>query len=244
LNNPPAQEGVPENVNEMNEDNAAWEEWLAPALAHAQNNLENEDQFSFQLLRLEELNSLDSSIGLSNGFLPLLPNQHLNQNQANGNEDFHPEHVQEQVEAILALPIGLEPVVSPALEQFQNNGMHAYQAQYGDNMVLEDNMQMGYVRRVDGFLADLAFEEYQAKKCATTWAKFFPLEDTTNVMMVPKSWAAFFMGLLIRPYSAEWAKKFLASDDVATLMEPGEEMILVPCQQEKETTNSPIKRKH
>jgi hypothetical protein len=80
LNNPPAQEGVPENVNEMNEDNAAWEEWLAPALAQAQNNLENEDQFSFQLSVLEELNSSDSSIGMPNGFLPLLPNQHLNQN--------------------------------------------------------------------------------------------------------------------------------------------------------------------
>jgi hypothetical protein len=52
------------------------------------------------------------------------------------------------------------------------------------------------------------------------------------------------MHLLIRSDSAEWAKKFLASDAVATLMEPREEMILVQCQHEKETTTSPIKCKH
>lgn len=60
----------------------------------------------------------------------------------------------------------------------------------------------------------------------------------------PQVMGSFFMGLLIRLDSTEWAKKFQAFDDVATLMEPREEMILVPCQQEKETTNSHVKRKH
>jgi hypothetical protein len=122
--------------------------------------------------------------------------------------------------------------------------MHADQAQDDDNMVLEDNMQMGFVRRVDGFLADLAFEEYQAKKVCHYMGQILSIGRHSQCDDGPQFKGSFFMGLLSRSDSAEWAKKFLASDDVATLMEPGEEMILVPCQQEKETTNSPIKRKH
>lgn len=84
--------------------------------------------------------------------------------------------------------------------------MQVDQAHNADNIVLEDNLQVGFVRRDDNFLADQVFEEHQARKHASTWAKFFPTEDTSNMVMVPKTWASFFMGLLIRPDSAERAK--------------------------------------
>jgi hypothetical protein len=72
--------------------------------------------------------------------------------------------VQEQVDAILALLVGPEPVVAPTLQQFQNNGMHADQAQDGDNMVLEDNLQVGFCKEGWWLFGRSAFEEYKAKK--------------------------------------------------------------------------------
>jgi hypothetical protein len=42
---------------------------------------------------------------------------------------------------------------------------------------------------------------------------------------VPKMWAAFFMGLLLRPDSFEWAKKFLLSGSLSAFVEPNMETV-------------------
>jgi hypothetical protein len=98
-------------------DNAAWEEW--PLLVQApppQNVEENEEQFSFQLLGLEELNSSDNSIGLLNGFLSLMPNHQINQEHVHANDDLHPEQLQDHVDAILALPVSPKQAAFLVLE--------------------------------------------------------------------------------------------------------------------------------
>lgn len=178
-----------------------------------------------------------------------MPNHQINQEHVHANDDLHPEQLQDHVDAILALPVSPKQAAFLVLEQIQNNDVQADQAHNADNMLLENILQVGFVRRDENFFADHGFEDYQARRHASTWAKFFPSEDKNYMVMVPKSWTTVFMGLLIRPDTTEWAKKFLTSDVVANPFEPEVEVVplqvlaKIDCLREKETITSPNKRK-
>jgi hypothetical protein len=47
----------------------------------------------------------------------------------------------------------------------------------------------------------------------------------SDLIPMPKLWAAFFMGLLLRPDSFEWAKKFLLSGALSVFTEPNMETV-------------------
>jgi hypothetical protein len=64
-----------------------------------------------------------------------------------------------------------------------------------------------------------------ARKCSSSWADLFP--NNAGLVSVPKVWAAFFMDLLFRPDSFDWAKKFLLSGATSTFVEPSMDTILI-----------------
>jgi hypothetical protein len=72
-------------------------------------------------------------------------------------------------------------------------------------------------------IPDPAFEDYMARKCSSSWADLFP--ENVGLVSVPKVWAAFFMGLLIKPDSFDWARKFLLSGAISAFVEPSMDTI-------------------
>lgn len=123
--------------------------------------------------------------------------------------------MQDQIEAVIALPV--VPIWN---EEVEGN-----QKQDAANMQIDDNIQVGLVRQINLHNADLAYEEYLARKRYSTWAGEVPMFGADDMVRVPKVWANFFMGLLLNPYSFDWAKKFLNSNAVMALVEPNMETI-------------------
>ncbi|PWZ30189.1 hypothetical protein Zm00014a_030490 [Zea mays] len=70
---------------------------------------------------------------------------------------------------------------------------------------------------------DPAYDDFLARKRFSSWAELCP--PSADLISVPKLWVAFFMGLLMRPDSFEWARKFLLSGAHSAFMEPNMETI-------------------
>jgi hypothetical protein len=72
---------------------------------------------------------------------------------------------------------------------------------------------------------DPAYEDFMARTRFSSWAELCP--PNADLIPVPKLWATFFMGLLTRSDSFEWAKKFLLSEALSAFMEPNIETVLI-----------------
>ncbi|PWZ32004.1 hypothetical protein Zm00014a_026077 [Zea mays] len=64
-----------------------------------------------------------------------------------------------------------------------------------------------------------------ARKRSSSWADLLP--DNDGSVSVPKVWAAFFMGLLMRPDSFDWARKFLLSGAISAFVTPSMDTISI-----------------
>jgi hypothetical protein len=95
--------------------------------------------------------------------------------------------------------------------------------QGGENMQIEENINVGLMQHLEQSIPDPAYEDYLARKCLNSWADIFPCNS--DLVTVPKVWAAFFMGLLLRSDSFDWAKKFLTSGAISALVEPSMETV-------------------
>jgi hypothetical protein len=82
---------------------------------------------------------------------------------------------------------------------------------------------MGFMTHLNQPSQDRACDDFLARKRFSSWAELCP--PSADLIFVPKLWAAFFMGLLMRPHSFEWARKFLLSGALSAFMEPGMETI-------------------
>jgi hypothetical protein len=124
----------------------------------------------------------------------------------------------EPAEAVLAI-LAFPP------DDMQMEGNH----DQGDvNMQIEENINVGLMQHLEHSTSDPAYEDFLARKRFNSWAGI--LSGNSDLVTVPKVWAAFFMGLLLRSDSFEWAKKFLTSDVVSALVEPSMETVslLIP----------------
>ena len=90
-------------------------------------------------------------------------------------------------------------------------------------MNVEENINVGFMQHLEQPNHDPTYEDYLARKCLSSWAEMFP--TNSEFIHVPKMWVAFFMGLLLRPDSFEWAKKFLLSGALSAFMEPNMETV-------------------
>jgi hypothetical protein len=91
------------------------------------------------------------------------------------------------------------------------------------NMQIEENINVGLMQHLEQSIPDPAYEDYLARKRLSSWADIFPCNS--DFVTVPKVWAAFFMGLLLRPNSFDWTKKFLTSGTLSALVEPSMETV-------------------
>jgi hypothetical protein len=152
-----------------------------------------EEQFSYQLSGLEDLPS-DESVGLFNDII--IPQEvHFPQVEA-----------LEPVDAVLALPAFLP--VGLLLEVNNDQGE--------ENMQVEENINVGFMHHLEQPNLDPSYEDYLARKRLSSWADLFP--TNSEFIPVPKMWDAFFMGLLLRSDSFEWAKKLLLSGAISTFV--------------------------
>ena len=92
-----------------------------------------------------------------------------------------------------------------------------------ENMQIEENINVGFMQHLEQPNHDPAYEDYLARKRLSSWADLFP--TNSELVPVPKVWAAFFMGLLLRPDYFEWAKKFLMSGAISAFIEPNMETV-------------------
>jgi hypothetical protein len=92
-------------------------------------------------------------------------------------------------------------------------------------MQIEDNINVGLMLHLEQSIPDPAFEDYMARKRSSSWADLFP--DNAGLVSVPKVWAAFFMGLLIKPDSFDWARKLLLSGAISAFIEPSMDTISI-----------------
>jgi hypothetical protein len=92
-------------------------------------------------------------------------------------------------------------------------------------MQIEDNINVGLMLHLDRTIPDPAFEDFLARKRSSSWADLFP--DNDGSVSVPKIWAAFFMGLLMRPDSFDWARKFLLSGAISAFVAPSMDIISI-----------------
>jgi hypothetical protein len=90
---------------------------------------------------------------------------------------------------------------------------------------IEDNINVGLMLHLEQSIPDPAFKDYMARKCSSSWADIFP--DKAGSVSVPKVWAAFFMGLLIRPDSFDWARTFLLSGAISAFVGPSMDTISI-----------------
>jgi hypothetical protein len=94
-----------------------------------------------------------------------------------------------------------------------------------DDMQIEDNINVGLMLHLEQSIPDPAFEDYMARKRSSSWADLFP--DNAGLVSVPKVWAGFFMGLLFRSDSFDWARKFLLSGAISAFVEPNMDTISI-----------------
>jgi hypothetical protein len=94
-----------------------------------------------------------------------------------------------------------------------------------DDMQIEENINVGLMLHLDQTNPDPAFEDFMARKCSSSWADLFPGNDGS--VFVPKVGAAFFMGLLMRPDSFDWARKFLLSGAISAFVTPSMDTISI-----------------
>jgi hypothetical protein len=90
-------------------------------------------------------------------------------------------------------------------------------------MQVEENINVGFMQHLEQPNHDPTYEDYLARKRLSSWADLFP--TNSELIHVPKMWAAFFMGLLLRPDYFEWAKKFLMSGAISAFVEPNMETV-------------------
>jgi hypothetical protein len=178
-------EGINVEEDIANNDDEGWDPWPVQQaqppepVANANNAGE---QFSYQLSGLEDLPS-DESVGFFNDII--IPQ----------GVQFPQEEAPEPVDAVLALPA------------FPPEGMllEGNNDQVEEDMQIEENINVGLMQHLEQSTPDPAFEDYMARKCFSSWADLVP--DNADSVSVPKVWAAFFMGLLLKPDSFDWAKK-------------------------------------
>jgi hypothetical protein len=91
------------------------------------------------------------------------------------------------------------------------------------NMQVDENVQVGFMQHVDHPNSNPTYEDFLARKLFGSWASVLP--GNSDLVTIPKVWANFFMGLLLKPNSFDWAKKFLTSDAVTLLVEPNMETV-------------------
>jgi hypothetical protein len=196
-----------EEINANNADDG-WDAWPVQQAQQVQppepvpNDNNVEDQFSYQLSGLEDLPS-DESMGLFNDVI--IPQE----------IHFPQVEVPEPVDAVLALPAF--PPAGMLLEGNNDQGE--------ENMQVEENINVGFMQHLEQPNHDPAYEDYLARKRLSSWADLFP--TNSDLVLVPKVWAAFFMGLLLRPDSFEWAKKFLLSGAISAFVEPSMETVSI-----------------
>ncbi|ONM26870.1 hypothetical protein ZEAMMB73_Zm00001d007438 [Zea mays] len=161
-----------------------------------------EEQFSYQLSGLEDLPS-DDSVGYFNDII-IPQGVQLQQEEAPA-----------PAEAVLALP-----AFPPNNINLEGNNVEGQ-----DDMQIEDNINVGLMLHLDRTIPDPAFEDFLARKRSSSWADLFP--DNDGSVSVPKIWAAFFMGLLMRPDSFDWARKFLLSGAISAFVAPSMDTISI-----------------
>jgi hypothetical protein len=88
---------------------------------------------------------------------------------------------------------------------------------------VEENINVGCMQHLEHPIHDPTYEDYLARKRFSSCAEMFP--TNSEFIPIPKMWAAFFMGLLLRPDSFEWAKKFLLSRALSSFVEPNMETV-------------------
>jgi hypothetical protein len=164
--------------------------------------INEEEQFSYQLSGLEDLPS-DDSVGYFNDIII-----------AQGVQ-FQQEDAPVPAEAVLALP-AFPP---------ENMILEGNNVQEEDNMQIEENINMGLMLHLEQTNPDPAFEDFMARKRSSSWADLFLGNDGS--VSVPKVWAAFFMGLLMRPDSFDWARKFLLSGAISAFVKPSMDTISI-----------------
>jgi hypothetical protein len=210
LNIPPMEGNNVEEDVAINDDEG-WDPWPVQhtqppePVANANNAniaINAEEQFSYQLLGLEDLPS-DDLVGYFNDII--IPQ----------GVQFQQEEASVPAEAVLALPAF--PPENMILEGNNDQGE--------DDMQIEENINVGLMLHLEQSNPDPAFEDYMARKCSSSWADLFP--DNVGSVSVPKVWAAFFMGLLIRPDSFDWARKFLLSGAISAFVKPSMDTISI-----------------
>jgi hypothetical protein len=87
---------------------------------------------------------------------------------------------------------------------------------------------VGLMQHLEHSNPDPAYENFLARKRFNSWAGTLP--GNSDLVTVPKVWAEFFIGLLLRSDSFEWSKKFLTLDAISALVEPSMETVslLIP----------------
>ena len=125
------------------------------------------------------------------------------------------EEASAPAEAILALP-----AFPPDNINLEGNNVEGQ-----DDMQIEDNINVGLMLHLDQTIPDPAFEDFMARKRSSSWADLFP--DNGDSVSIPKIWAAFFMGLLMRPDSFDWARKLLLSGAISAFVAPSMDTISI-----------------
>jgi hypothetical protein len=164
--------------------------------------INEEEQFSYQLSGLEDLPS-DDSVGYFNDII-IPQGVQLQQDEAPA-----------PAEAVLAFP-----AFPPENMNLEGNNVEGQ-----DDMQIEDNINVGLMLHLDQTIPDPAFEDFMARKRSSSWADLFP--DNDGSVSVPKVWAAFFMGLLMRPDSFDWVRKFLLSGAISAFVTPSMDTISI-----------------
>jgi hypothetical protein len=210
LNIPPMEGNNVEEDVAINDD-AGWDPWPVqqaqpPEPVVNANNanvaINAEEQFSYQLSGLEDLPS-DDLVGYFNNII--IPQ----------GVQFQQEEALVPAEAVLALPAF--PPENMILEGNNDQGE--------DDMQIEESINVGLMLHLEQSNPDPAFDEYMARKRSSSWADLFP--DNDGSVSVPKVWVAFFMGLLIRPDSFDWARKFLLSGAISAVVMPNMDTISI-----------------
>jgi hypothetical protein len=132
--------------------------------------------------------------------------------------NFPQEEALDHEVVVLALPA--LPPADPFLEG--NNDQNKQGAQ-NLNPNADDNLIVGFMTHLNQPSQDPAYDDFLARKRFSSWAELCP--PSADLISVPKLWVAFFMGLLMRPDSFEWARKFLLSGAHSAFMEPNMETI-------------------
>jgi hypothetical protein len=229
LNIPPIGE-IEEDAENVNIAADGWDPWPVQQVQQEQPPapvpVVEEEQFSYQLSGLEDLPS-DESVGLFNDII--IP------------QAVHFPHEEAQDHEVVVLALPAFPPADPILEGNNEQG------EENMNPNVEENIIVGCMLHLEQPTHDPAYEDFMARKRFSSWAELCP--PNSDLIPVAKLWAAFFMGLLLRPYSFEWAKKILLSGALSAFIEPNMETVpikipskcLIPPSQElQKDAQSPV----